>query len=177
MKINQILILISLILLPSCNQGVKENPVVEEPIKKAKQLVVEATIKVSKPAEIKLFANKIFLSNDQEMNISITHKLNAISDAKDVQFKFPEELNPDYQLGLSLGTKYEKEIELNKLTLSYGETKFIIEPETLDDYLVFNKFIDIDTVTNKLTTNKLGNNHNPMVFFRRKILDSLQQIQ
>lgn len=177
MKIKPFLILLLFVALPSCNQEVKEKPVVEEQVKTPNQLIVDANIKVTKPADIKLFANKIFLNNDQEMNISITHRLNASPDAQDVQFKFPEGLNPDYQLGLSLGPKNEKEVELNQLIVTYGATKFTIEPESLSDYLVFNKFIEVDSVTNKLVTKKLGNAHNPMIFFRRKILDSLQYIQ
>lgn len=175
MKIN-FFITIVLLTLFSCKDEVKQASENKDIVKESNHLTVEVTLKTSKQGDFKLFANNVFLNNNQEMNISITQKLNSNSNFEKIVFKFPENINPDSQLGLSLGSESEKLIELESLSLTFGETKFNIKPETINDYMVFNKFISVDSTTSKITTKKIENKHNPILFFRRKIIDSLQLI-
>ena len=72
--------------------------------------------------------------------------------------------------------EFEKEIQFRSMSLSYGKTLFDIKPEELEDYFTTNKFVKFDSITKKLTTHKIEGKHNPMIFVRRKILDSIQNI-
>jgi hypothetical protein len=173
----QFLILIFILSLFSCKDEVNQGSINKDIVKEANQLILEVTLKTSQAGNFKFFANNIFLNNNKEMNISITHKLKSNPDFEKITFKFPENINPDSQLGLSLGSKSEKSIEIANMLLTFGETKFKIIPETIKDYMVLNKFINIDSITSKIVTKKVDNGHNPILFFRRKIIDSLQNTQ
>jgi len=107
------------------------------------------------------------------MNISITEKVTQSDNFKTIQLDFPEDIKPDYQVGLSFGTKVVKSIEINKIHISYGNNEFDIAPQELNDYFTFNKFLDYNPETGVLQTKKVDGRLNPIIFLRRKIIDKL----
>lgn len=147
-----------------------------EEVKAPSKLVFEIDLETTQPDDFKFFANDVFLNNNQFMNISINQKLNSNETSKSMRFEFPENIKPDVQLGFSLGTKKVKDVKITKSTLSYGETEFVVTPEEFNDFYTFNRFIDYNEETQTLQTKKIGNQYNPMLFVRRKILDSIQNI-
>ena len=57
-------------------------------------------------------SNDIFLNNAQAMDLYITQRIAPNETAKDVVFKLPENIVPDFNIGISLGTKKVKEVFL-----------------------------------------------------------------
>lgn len=180
MKIKFLSILI--VLFVSCKND--KNPVENETVDDSKvvitdppkAIIFEVDLTTTQPDEFKLFANEIFLNNSQHMNISIGQKLNLNETSKKMIFRFPENIKPDFQMGFGLGTKFKKEIRINEMMLSFGKTTFNIKPEELEKYFTFNKFTEYNSSMNKIKTKKVDGKHNPLIFFRRRILDSIQNI-
>ena len=177
------LLLICVILLIACKNEEKTNSDSEGPVeeinveeKASNKLTLEIDLATSHPDVFKFFANDVFLNNNQFMNLSVSQKLNENEKSKKMTFEFPENIQPDVLLGLNLGTKEEKEVTINEINLTYGNTKFSITPETIEDYFTHNKFVEINSETHKISTKKMDNKHNPTLFVRRKILDSIQNI-
>ena len=175
----KILTLLICFLIIGCKNNNEQKALNEnskEIIKEPNQLIFEVDLTTSHPDEFRFFANNVFLNNNQFMNISIGQKLNMNETSKKMVFKFPENIKPDVQLGFMLGKNSEKEIELKKMLLSYGSARFDILPDAINDYFTFNRFVNFNTTTKKLTTKKIDGNLNPMIFVRRKILDSIQNV-
>lgn len=155
----------------------KDEKSVENIEKKVNQLVFEVDLETSSADDIMLFANDVFLNNSKFMNIGITHKLNMNETSKNIKFEFPENIKPDVMLALSLGNKEPKQVTIKKINLSYGPAVFNIEQKEIPKYFAFNKFIEYDSVNGIIKTKKVENNLNPLLFLRRKILDSIQKIE
>lgn len=167
------LIIIALLSLFSCKDGVKKDSVNKLPVKEPNQLIVGVTLKTSKSGKFKLFANNVFLNNDQEMSISITQKLKPSTDFKELVFEFPEGIVPDYSLGFSLGDKVEKEVEIIEATIEFDTLSYKISKENVLDYFTLNPYVDFDEKSNMLITKKVNDKHYPKLFIKRKFLDQI----
>lgn len=173
--------LVCVTLLLGCNEGPKKNaqePETKNEVieKKPNKLVFEADIKTTQPDNFSLSANNVFLNNSQFINIKIEQKLNANETQKKLRFEFPENIKPDYQLYFNLGTKAEKEIVLDNILLSYGNTRFEIASENVMEYFTTNRFVSYNEENNTLVVKKIDNKLNPLLMVRKKILDSIQNV-
>jgi hypothetical protein len=164
----------------ACNQDKSEKsgesiePEVEEVItQKPNKLIFEVELTTTEPDDFRLLANEVFLNNNQFMDISITHKLNANETSKVMQFVFPENIKPDFQLGFSLGTKKTKSVEIKSINLSYGDVVYNVIPSELVKYFRTNKFIDYNEESGALTTKKIDGKHNPIIFLRKNFLTKI----
>jgi hypothetical protein len=176
-KISLLALFCSLLLCNCLDQSepIAQTKRAEETKSKVNRLVFEIDLETSVADDFILFANDIFLNNSQFMNLGITHKLNMNETSKKMTFELPEGIKPDVMLGLSLGKKSIKEVTIKNIKLTYGNAIFNIQQNELIDYFSYNQFIDYDAETYKLTTKKVDNNLNPLLFLRRKILDSIQK--
>ncbi|MCF6279453.1 MAG: hypothetical protein L3J14_03815 [Flavobacteriaceae bacterium] len=169
-----------ILVLASCNndkvapkkENVEVKPEVIVPIK-PEIFVIELKLKYSESEDIKLFATDVFINNNRTMNINVTEKVAKSDDFKPVLLDFPENIKPDYQVGISFGTKKPKTIEVKSIYISYADTEFNIPSQELNNYFTFNKFVDYNAETGQIQTKKIAGKHNPLMFFRRKILDKL----
>lgn len=174
------LIVFSIVVLASScleHSEPKEETKAKEVVKKDNKLTFEVDLETSVADDFVLFANDVFINNGQFMNIGITQKLNMNETSKKIKFEFPENIKPDAMLGIGLGNKNVKEVTIKSIHLSYGDAIFDIDQNELTDYFTFNKFIEFDSVTNKINTKKVDNALNPLLFLRRKILDSIQKVE
>ena len=170
-----LLILISFACKEDKSENTKESKI-ESKEKKSSKLVFDIDLTTTQPDEFRFFANNIFLNNNQFMNISIGQQLHNNETSKSMRFEFPENVKPDVMLGFVLGVKKEKDVEIKTASLSYGETKFIINSDQLNEFFTFNKFIEYNSETKILETKRKDNRLNPTLYVRRKILDSIQNI-
>ncbi len=169
-----LLILISF----ACKEDKKETPI-ETATEKTTQkqpnkLVFEIDLTTTQPDDFKLYANNIFLNNNQFMNLSITQSLNNNETSKTMRFEFPEGVVPDYNLIFSLGNSVEKEVIIRGISLSFGSIKYNITPSEIDKYFRFNKFIEYNSETNKFKTKKIDGKHNPTLTLKKKYLINFQ---
>jgi hypothetical protein len=164
----------------TCKEDKKETPIKtateETTQKQPNKLVFEIDLTTTQPDDFRFFANNIFLNNNQFMNISVGQQLNNNETSKNMRFEFPENVKPDAMLGFVLGVKKEKDVEIKTASLSYGDTKFIINTDQLNDFFTFNKFIEYNSETKTLQARRKDNRLNPTLYVRRKILDSIQYI-
>jgi hypothetical protein len=176
----KIALIVLIVLIGSCKDN-KEEPVkkdaivdseIMEPAKPDKFSVV-IELKYSESEDVKLFANGIFINNNRRMNITIIEKVNKSENFKTVLLDFPEDIKPDYQVGLSFGTKVVKSIEINTIKISYGDVEFNISSHELKDYFTLNKFFDYNPETGVLQTKKVDGRLSPIMFLRKKIIDKL----
>ncbi|WP_417888450.1 hypothetical protein [Xanthomarina gelatinilytica] len=174
-------ILTALITLVACketeskpdNAKSKKELVVTEKKEESKKLVVELDIETDQPEDLVLYSNEIFLNNGQFMNLRITQKLNSNETKKHVAFEFPDNVKPDYNLGLLLGRKNEKELKITNLQLTFGSFKLSIPENEFDKYFVFNKFVDYQKDTNTIVVKKVGGKLNPTISLKRKYLNQI----
>ena len=174
----KLLTLVLLIVASSCKEEkiAEENQSTETEIekKKSKKLQCEVDLTTSHPDEFKLFSNNVFLNNNQSMSISIAQKLNQNETNKRISFEFPENIVPDYNLGISLGNKNVKTVALNNVKISFGIINYQIPADSLDKYFTTNRFVEFDKESKTYSTKKIDGNHNPMIFLRNKYLLSLE---
>ncbi|MEZ4801579.1 MAG: hypothetical protein R2797_02320 [Gelidibacter sp.] len=171
-------VLVACFALSSClehNEATESNEV-KESKKDSNRLTFEIDLETSNADDFVLFANDVFLNNSQFMNIGITHKLNMNETSKKIKFEFPENIKPDAMLGFGLGNKNTKEVTIKNINLSYGDAVFNIHQNEIQNYFSFNKFIEYDSIANTIKTKKVDNALNPLLFLRRKILDSIQKV-
>ncbi|WP_418508832.1 hypothetical protein [Corallibacter sp.] len=155
------------------NSELKNEVVVEEKKEISKKLVLELDIETDQPEDLVLYSNEIFLNNGQFMNLRITQKLNSNETKKHVAFEFPDNVKPDYNLGLLLGRKNEKELKITNLQLTFGTFKLSIPENEFDKYFVFNKFVDYQKDTNTIVVKKVGGKLNPTIILKRKYLNQI----
>ena len=157
-------------------ESVKKDAIVDSEIiepTKPNKFIVSIELKYSQSEDIKLFTNDVFINNNRSMSISIKEKVTKSDNFKTVLLDFPEDIKPDYQVGLSFGTKIVKTIEIKNIRISYGDVEFAFTSQELNDYFVFNKFIDYNPETGLIQTKKADGRLNPIMFLRGKIMDKL----
>lgn len=171
--------ILSCIVISACKDPKTVNqPMVQKaPQKAMSNLIFDMHIKTTEPDVFSLFANDVFLNNNQFMSISIKHKLNGNETDKSLHFEFPKNIKPDHQMGISLGPNKVKDVTITDATLTYGDTEFKISQDNLMDYFTTNRYVDYDSETKSLKTKKVDGKYNPLLFFRKRILDSLQNIE
>ena len=134
----------------------------------------EIDLETTEPDDIMLSSYNIFIKNSQFMNIAITHSLHSNETVKKILFEFPEDIRVDTQLGLSLGKKKVKQIRINQIDISFGNTKFVVTPDNIEDYFTTNKFVEYDKEAQLFQTKSVDGKHNPMIFLRKKFLTQLE---
>jgi hypothetical protein len=173
------IIFLSLMLCSCLEHDEAKNKDSETPTKEKKEsnkLVFEIDLHTTEPDSFTFFSNDVFLNNNQFMNIGITQRLNMNETTKNLKFEFPNNIKPDAMLGFSLGSEKTKEVTIKNIKLSYGDTKFDITSDNIENYFTFNKFIEYDASSKVIRTKRVDNLHNPLLFLRMKILDSIQNI-
>lgn len=142
----------------------------------ANKLVFDIDLETTKPDDFRLIANNVFLNNSQFMDISIIHKLNNNETSKKIHFEFPEGVQPDYQIGFSLGVKNVKEVKINNIVLSYGDLVYNITPSNFSKYFRLNRFLKYNEETGTLKTQKIENKLNPIFFLRKPFISKIQEV-
>jgi len=149
---------------------VENTEIVEE---KSRQLILDVDLETSKPDDFRFFANNIFLNNSQFMNLSISHKLNSNETYKKMRFEFPEGVQPDFQIGFALGVKNEKSVKINNINISFGDLEYSIPAGDLVKYFRWNQFVSYDAETGMLSTKKVDNRLNPILFLRNPYVEKI----
>ena len=86
----------------------------------------------------------------------------------------PENFSKD--LVINLGDKEEKSVEIKSILISYGDNQInLTTPADLNKHLVFNRFINRDSLSNKLTTKRIEGRLNPAIRVKRSAINLLQK--
>ena len=176
---NLIIAIVIIAAFVSCNKEKSQKEEVKEPAKEVVEVEenkfsVELRVRYSKPDELKLFASDIFISNRRTMDIRISEKIKKSKEFNTIKFDLPNDLIPDRETGLLLGSNNENTIYIELLKVSFGDIEYLIQPEELETYVTFNKYIEYNIETGTIKTKKVNGTLNPIIFLRRKILDNLE---
>ena len=172
-----VLILTVIIGFVACkNDKIVNTEKVTSPIKieeDDKELVVKLGFKTNKNDVFKIMVNNIVVDELQKKNIHVIEEVVPTSGVDDITANFGVN-NISNNILIHLGNKAVKEVEIVDMTVSYGKNRISLKtPEDQNKYLIFNKFIDKDTTTVKLKTKRVDGTHNPVIYFKRNLINLL----
>ncbi len=140
------------------------------------QLVVEVDLETSVTENMRLIVPNIFLNNGQYMDLYIMQHFNANEKSKTIRFQLPKNVVPDFNMGLSLGSKEVKEVNIKSIKISFNEITFNINSENITTYFKTNKFVDFDKEQKTFKTKKVDGKHNPILFLRKFYIEKIAGI-
>lgn len=145
---------------------------VEQAVEAPNVFIVKMSFKTNKEDEFKLMLNNVIIDEFQRKNIHIIEKVTPTSSIDELTANFGENISYDFQL--NLGNKIPKEVEIISIDLFYGGNSIHVTPQNINDYFaVNNKYVQYDTLTNKLNTIKVEGKHFPSVVLRKDALNIL----
>lgn len=170
-------LLLSIIILSlSCKQGSKEAienkaniDTVE--INKPEKFVIEMNLKLSNSDGLRLFANGVFISNNRMMNINITEQVIKSEDFKTVVLDLPDNIKPDYEVGIALGGKEVKKVDFQSIKISYGDVEVFVSPDKISEYFYFSSDINYNPEKGMIQTQKIDGKHNPIMYVKASVID------
>ncbi|MFK7781778.1 hypothetical protein [Psychroserpens sp.] len=168
--------LIIISLFQSCNNSSKSSPKESQTIQvQPKSLSIEFSFKTSQADEFKIMMNNITVDELQKKNIHIFEDVvPSTSDDVIVANFDPENLSKE--IFCHLGNKVEKEVTIKGVLITYGDKQFnLTSTEDFNKHLDFNKFIERDSTSNKLSTKRVGGKLNPWFRIKNSLINQLQR--
>lgn len=167
-------ILVLLFFNLSCKDTENKN-LDEHPKVISKQLIVEFNFKTNKPDIFKISMQNIEVDKLQKKSIEIFENVVPSTGYDAITAKFdPDNLSRDVMI--NLGNDAEKSVELKSILISYGENIINLStPADFKKHLVFNKFIERDTLSNKFKTKRVDGRLNPIIRIKRNTINLLDK--
>jgi len=170
------LLLVLVVVIVSCKSETKENTSAKEEVAvieaPAKELEIEMNFKTNKEDDFKLAVNNIIKDEFQKKSVVITEKVSPSSSMEKIIANFGENIVSN-SIRFDLGNKELKEIEIQTILVSYGANSLSIPGSQLHKYFIINKFVAYDSISQKLTTQKVEGAHYPAIALNRKAIVSL----
>lgn len=142
---------------------------------KPKSLRIDFRFKTTEADEFKIMMNNIEVDELQKKNIQIVESVTP-STGDDVIVANFDPNNLSKQIVLHLGGKIKKEVTIKSILVSYGNQQFnLTSPEDFNEHLVFNKFIERDSTSNKLITKRIEGKLNPTIRIKNNLINQLQR--
>lgn len=176
---NTVLILAIMMLFVACKKEKPSNMVTEPtPIiieNDIKELIIKLSFKTNKSDVFKIMVNNIAVDELQKKNIHIIEEVVPTTGADKISANFGAN-NFSNSVLINIGNKELKEVEIIDITLSFGKNQISLKtPEDQNKYLVFNKFIEKDSTSNTLRTKRVNGAHNPVIYFKRNLINFLRK--
>lgn len=168
----RVLIFIMFFTLASCNNSKSsetEIPIVE--VKEEFELVFE--LKTSLEDEFKVIVNNIKVDEFQKKSIQVIETIPPSSGYEKLKANFGDKNISNFIL-INLGKK-EKVVEFNYISFKYGQKSIVVDASNFDEFMNYNKFVSIDKSNFTITTQKIGNKHNPIISAKRVLINKLLQ--
>ncbi|WP_411893956.1 hypothetical protein [Winogradskyella sp. A2] len=143
--------------------------------KKSKSLKIHFIFRTNKADEFKIMMNNIEVDELQKKQIHISENVEPSSNDDYIVANFDPD-NISKQIVIQLGSKIEKEVIINGILISFGDkTVNLNSPEDFNKHLVFNKFIERDSTSNKLITKRIEGKLNPTIRLKNSLINQLQR--
>lgn len=140
-----------------------------------KSLEINFNFKTNKADEFKLMMNNIEVDELQKKHIHITENVEPSSNDDYIVANFDPD-NISKQIVIQLGSKIEKEVIINGILISFGDkTVNLNSPEDFNKHLVFNKFIERDSTSNKFITKRIEGKLNPTIRLKNSLINQLER--
>lgn len=148
----------------STNQIEKEKP----------SLSISLNYKTDKADVFKVLMNNIIIDEFQKKSIQFSEEVVPTSDFDNIKVDFDSD-NISKNILIHLGNKVEKTVEIRDITVSYGNKVFkISNASDFNDFLIFNKFIEVDFDRKILRTKKVEGKLHPSFSLRQKLINQLK---
>ena len=154
----------------------KETKVVVKKAKSNPELKVTISFKSNKADEFKLTLNNVIVDEFQKKNVQVIEKITASNKIDELTASFGEN-NISKNFVIGLGNKVVKEVEIENITLTYGDNTQVIKALDLPKHFVFNKFTSFNEAALKINTKKVDGKHAPALILKAKTLNNLKKIK
>jgi hypothetical protein len=161
----------------SCkNNNSTEKPIdVQEVIDIPNQLVINFNFKTNKSDLFKISMRNIQVDEFQKKAIEISEEVIPSTNYDAISAKF-DDGNFSKDLIINLGNKEEKSVEIKNIIISYGDNQIsLISPSDLNKNLVFNRFIQRDSLSKNLKTKRIDGRLNPVISIKKSTINLLQK--
>lgn len=164
----------------ACKTEEKKKPIEQsvEPVKveTPKELTVDFSFKTNKTDVFRIMTNNIEVDDLQKMNIQVFETVDPTTNYESIIAKFPKDIISN-NVFVSLGHKEVKSVDVNSVTITYGDYSISANINTLENYFVLNKFVELDKDANVLKTKRVDGKHNPQLILRRKAINELKGVK
>lgn len=173
MRIRVFLSLLFLMSLVACKNNSEEKNHQEQVIKK-NNLEVLLLYKTNKADMFKIMMNNIVVDEFQKKSIQFTEEVVPTSEYDEMKVSF-DEGNLSKNIIFHLGNKVEKTVEIKSITITYGDKVFSLsKPSDFNDFLIFNKFIEIEPNKKMIKTKRIDGKLYPTFSLRQKLINQLK---
>ena len=176
---NKVFFFALMLIFFNCNKKVEEiketTPNVAQKKSTPKKLKIEMEYKSDQKDKLQMVFAQIELDNDQEGLYILNQNILASTEMEVEEFVMFGDYIP-LIAQLKLGTKPKKMV-INKIIVSYYESKVLVNGEDLDKYFVLNDFVSFDAATKTLTTKLINGKHLPHITLKRNFINRLFDLQ
>lgn len=169
------LFFVLIILIVGCKSETKESPIENEQAvvaEQIKELKVVVNFKTNKEDEFKLLLNNVPVDEFQRKNVHVIEKVLPTTGTETITATFGENnISPNFNF--NFGVKENKEVEIESISMSYGANTVTMSGAELSEYFTINKYLTQDSITNKLTTQRIDGKYYPAMILRRKAYNAL----
>jgi len=165
-----ILVILIALTISSCTDSKKEN-IATEP---KDELIIKMNIKSNKKINISLTLSDIKVDEFQKKTISIVEKIVTPNKFENLTANFGKK-NISNNLKINFGNLTTKVIEIESMNISYGKNVVEINPNNLNDYFVFSKFVSQNKSNHKLITKKVDGKHAPVITLKKTVFKKLKK--
>lgn len=168
--------LIFLVLNLSCKDtNVEKKPSVEYNKVVPKQLVIDFNFRTDKQDEFTISMLNIEVDKLQKKSIEISEYVMPSTNYDKIIAKF-DSGNLSKDIIVNLGNEVEKSVEIKNISISYGDNAInLSNPSDFEKHLVFNKFIERDSLSKILKTKRLNGRLNPTIRVKRHTINLLKK--
>lgn len=160
----------------SCSSEPKKEskPIVIENVEETiKEFIVKMDFKTNSEDSFRLELTNIVIDEFQKKNILVIESVSPSSSYEKITANFGENMSKAFKI--NFGTKELKEVEITKINLTYGKNSINIKGSELKKYFSISKFIQYDSISGKLKTQKVEGKHYPIITLKRNYINALTQ--
>ena len=169
-----LLVFLGIVSVTACKTETNDKSDKSVKTKEIKRLIVDFSFKTDKIDNFRIMLNNIEIDEFQKMNIQVYEEVGPSSSYESINAIFPEN-HMSNNIVVNLGSKETKEVQIQKLRLSYGENTIEVTIDNIENYFSLNKFIELDKEERVLRTKKIDGAHNPILFSRKSIINLLKR--
>lgn len=145
-------------------KGVETKPINE--------FIVKMNFKPNKKINLTLKLDDIKVDEFQKKAITIVEKVNIPNRMESLTANFGDNISNNMKI--NFGNLTTKVIEIQSISLQYGEKVINISPNEIKNHFTLSKYVS-QNKDNKLVTKKVDGKHTPTITLRKKTINSLKQ--
>ncbi|WP_460220435.1 hypothetical protein [Psychroserpens sp. MEBiC05023] len=168
MAINQKYIILLLFSLLSCQENPNSNKVLAKEVS-VPNFIIKIEISTDTEDDFKIMFNNIIIDEFQSKNVQVKERIPTSTGYESIVASYYGN-NTSNDLRIILGIK-SKKVKFKKIDISYVDKNLVIDNDNFNNYFRFNEFISLDDTTFTFTVTNPSNNHTPVIFAKKRLID------